>query len=335
MKKLLATITILITLFLCACTPNNVPNQTPALPANNASPTPYLVANPTPEAVETKTSPIAQVNISEDGKLNLRSKPNTSSKVITTLKDNHIIQVVKIQGDWCFVNTSKDTGWCAKKYLDFIDISNGFEELDKIYLAETGYNASRVYKTIADNEQYKPYYLRCYYYFCFDSDARLASEACDAYLFDSENNFISILPGVFSDWKAFNYQRYGVISLDVRTFNFSNTSPDSNKWASDIVLVSGSVLQTGTEQLFSNVKVEDRYSVINDLWDGGTEEYYYEHFVYTDGYYVREDYEYNIEATEKLDSFNGWCYSSKSNVFNSKYDQYAINEFFDKNYKKQ
>ena len=116
MKKLLAIITILITLFLCACTPNNAPNQTPTPPASQqpgeVTPTPYLVADPTPEAVDPKQMYVAGSNV------NVRSEANTTSSVLTALKRNTVVTAYQQKNGWYYIEyTENKFGYMSAQYL--------------------------------------------------------------------------------------------------------------------------------------------------------------------------------------------------------------------------
>ena len=112
MKKLLATVITLITLFLCACTPNNAPIQTPTPPANNASPTPYLVADPTPEAVEAKQMYVTGSSV------NVRSEANTTSSVLTALKRNTLVTAYQQKNGWYYIEYAENKfGYMSAQYL--------------------------------------------------------------------------------------------------------------------------------------------------------------------------------------------------------------------------
>lgn len=50
--------------------------------------------------------------------LNIRTLPSTSGKVVTTVKKNDIVTVLKTQGTWLNIKTGKGlTGWAASQYL--------------------------------------------------------------------------------------------------------------------------------------------------------------------------------------------------------------------------
>ena len=119
MKKLLAAIITLINLFLCACTPNNAPNQTPTPPANNVTPTPELVGcyTPTPTALQIDTTKFTSLYVTGSN-VNVRGEANTNSNVITTLARNTLVKAYFEKDGWYYISINDKTfGYMSAKYL--------------------------------------------------------------------------------------------------------------------------------------------------------------------------------------------------------------------------
>ena len=119
MKKLLAIITILITLFLCACTPNNVPSQTPTPPANSVTPTPELVGcyTPTPTALQIDTTKFTSLYVT-GSLVNVRKEANTDSKVLTALERNTLVKAYFKKDGWYYISINDNAfGYMSSKYL--------------------------------------------------------------------------------------------------------------------------------------------------------------------------------------------------------------------------
>lgn len=129
MKKSLAITTILITLFLCACTPVSEVQQTPTPQLNqeqnaptatpnttqdavNNSATPYLTADPTPEAIEPKQMYIT------GSVVNVRKEANASSTVLTTLKRNTTVTAYQQENGWYYIEYAENKfGYMSAQYL--------------------------------------------------------------------------------------------------------------------------------------------------------------------------------------------------------------------------
>ena len=116
MNKAFAIITILITLFLCACTPNIAPIQTPTPPASQqpgeVTPTPCLVADPTPEVVDPKQMYVTGSNV------NVRSEANTTSSVLTALKRNTVVTAYQQKNGWYYIEYAENKfGYMSAQYL--------------------------------------------------------------------------------------------------------------------------------------------------------------------------------------------------------------------------
>ena len=119
MKKILTTIVTLITLFLCACTPNNVPNQTPTPHTSNVTPTPELVGcyTPTPTALQIDTTKFTSLYVT-GSTVNVRGEANTNSNVITTLARNTLVKAYFEKDGWYYISINDKTfGYMSSKYL--------------------------------------------------------------------------------------------------------------------------------------------------------------------------------------------------------------------------
>lgn len=64
---------------------------------------------------------LGDVDFTTKANLNLRTAPNTSGKVITTLKKGTIVTPYEKQGEWVKVTINGSTGWLSFNYLQMID----------------------------------------------------------------------------------------------------------------------------------------------------------------------------------------------------------------------
>ena len=87
--------------------------------APTPTPAPTAVPETTASPAPTEQAVYAKVQLaSGSGAMNVRSQPNTSCKVVTTLKHGAYVRVLAVSGQWCRVETQNGKrGYVKKQYL--------------------------------------------------------------------------------------------------------------------------------------------------------------------------------------------------------------------------
>ena len=83
----------------------------------------FLFSAPKQVTKETTTQSVADNTktavIKHTGKVNLRKKASSKSKVVTTMEPGTTVTVFEETEKWAKIEYNGKKGWCFKKYLDF------------------------------------------------------------------------------------------------------------------------------------------------------------------------------------------------------------------------
>ena len=74
----------------------------------------------------------ARIKLSKKtGKLNIRAKASSKSKVVAKIKHNKLVKVLATKGKWAKIQTSSGiTGYVYKKYLKKVDVATAAVAMD-------------------------------------------------------------------------------------------------------------------------------------------------------------------------------------------------------------
>ena len=84
--------------------------------AEQSTATPEATAEPTPTTVPEVVNAMVKLS-SSTSNLNVRSKPSTSSSIVTKVKHGATVQVLATEGSWAQISVNGQTGYVMKKYL--------------------------------------------------------------------------------------------------------------------------------------------------------------------------------------------------------------------------
>ena len=93
-----------------------VPTSIPEAPDETETPRPTDTPQPTSSALPEDTYATVKLS-SASSSLNVRSKPSTSSTIVTKVKHGATVQALALSGDWVQISVNGQTGYVMAKYL--------------------------------------------------------------------------------------------------------------------------------------------------------------------------------------------------------------------------